>query len=52
VSLNDEELFQIGRNYVIGLIQKIVFDDYLPILFGKEYYEKVVGRQYPGYNSS
>lgn len=27
--LNDEEIYQIARNYVIGLIQKITFYDFM-----------------------
>lgn len=35
----DEDVFQIARNYVIGLIQKITYDDYLPILLGPIAYQ-------------
>jgi len=35
----DEDVFQIARNYVIGLIQKITYDDYLPILLGPTAYQ-------------
>lgn len=41
--LSDEEVFQIARNYVIGLIQHITFDEYLPILLGKYNYDKLIG---------
>lgn len=34
-SMDDEELFQAARNYVVGLLQKITFEDFLPILIGK-----------------
>jgi len=42
-SLNDEEVFQIARNYVIGLVQHITFDEYLPILLGKSQYGALIG---------
>ena len=50
-SLSDEEIFNIARNYVIKLIQKISFYDYLPNLFGKENYKHYIG-DYKGYNAS
>jgi hypothetical protein len=34
-TLSDEDIFNIARNYVIGLIQKISMDDYLPCLLGR-----------------
>ena len=33
-TLSDEEIYTIAKNYVIGLIQKISYYDYLPHLFG------------------
>ena len=33
-SLNDEEIYQAARHYVIGLLQKITMDDFLPLLLG------------------
>ena len=50
-TLTDEEVFNTARNYVIGLIQKISMYDYLPNLFGKSHFDKLVG-PYKGYNSS
>ena len=46
--LNDEELYQAARHFVIGLLQKIVFDEFLPILLGKKGFEKHIG-PYTGY---
>ena len=44
-------MFQLARNYVIGLLQKITFYDFLPILLGDlKYYEEI--GTYKGYNSS
>lgn len=37
-TMSDQEVFNTARNYVIGLIQKISMDDYLPSLFGKEHF--------------
>lgn len=39
-----------ARNYVIGLIQHIVFDEYLPYLVGKQNFDKFIG-DYEGYDS-
>lgn len=33
--MNDQQTYQAARNYVIGLIQKITFEDFLPIVLGK-----------------
>jgi peroxidase len=44
----DEDLFQIARNYVVGLIQKIVFDDFLPILLGDNF--KTLIDEYASFN--
>lgn len=48
--LNDETVFQIARNYVIGLLQKITLKDFVPILLGDSY-NKIVG-PYRGYNKN
>lgn len=48
-SLSDEEVFNTARNFVIGLIQKISFSEYLPNLFGKIIFRSVIG-DYRGYN--
>ena len=47
--LNDEELYQLSRNWVIGLLQKISFEDFLPILLGSKH-EEIIG-SYKTYNS-
>jgi hypothetical protein len=50
-TLSDEEVFNTARNYVIGLIQKISMDDYLPHLFGQQHFDQHIG-SYKGYNDS
>lgn len=50
-TMSDQEVFNTARNYVIGLIQKISMDDYLPSLFGSEHFEKYIGG-YKAYNES
>ena len=40
---NDEDLFTAARNHVIGLIQKITYEDWLPKLIGKSAYYRQVG---------
>jgi peroxidase len=50
-SLSDEEIYNMARNYVIGLIQKISMYEYLPNLFGPMIFNIMVG-EYKGYNSS
>jgi peroxidase len=42
--LKDQEVYTIARNYVIGLIQHIAYDEYLPILLGKRNFDKYIGR--------
>lgn len=44
---NDETVFQIAKNYVTGLYQKIVLKDFVPILLGDRY-NQIVG-SYRGY---
>lgn len=34
-SMTDGQIYEAARNYVIGLIQKITYDDFLPILLGR-----------------
>jgi hypothetical protein len=46
-SLNDEAVFQIGRNWVIGLL--IVIKDFAKIILG-ESYNSIIGK-YNGYKS-
>jgi peroxidase len=38
-NISDDVAFTIARNFVIGLIQKITYDDFLPILLGPEAYK-------------
>lgn len=38
-TMTDEEIYNTARNYVIGLVQKISMYDYLPNLFGQEYFD-------------
>ena len=40
----DEEVFQIVRKYIIGILQKIIYEDFLPILMGKEEYLRKIGK--------
>lgn len=47
---NDETVFQIARNYVIGLLQKIYIKDFVPILLGDRY-DEIVGK-YAGYKAN
>lgn len=46
-SLNDEQVYQAARHYVIGLLQKVTMEDFLPLLLGQEY-NNIIG-QYTGY---
>ncbi len=48
--MNSEELFQAARHFVIGLFQKIVMKEFLPILLG-DYYHTIIG-PYTSYKSS
>ncbi|KAJ3113618.1 hypothetical protein HDU96_003149 [Phlyctochytrium bullatum] len=45
-NLSDEEVFQKARRWVIALIQKVTFEQYLPSLLGAPL------PPYPGYNAS
>ncbi len=49
--MSDQDIYQIAKNYVTGLIQKIVFEDYLPILLGNNFYNQKIGK-YSGYNQN
>ena len=46
---NDERVFQEARRIVGALIQKITYVDYLPLLFGQDVFEIVLG-EYDGYD--
>ena len=48
-SLSDEEIYQAARNYVVALLQKITYKDFLPLLLGSELYRKYIG-DYEGYD--
>lgn len=50
LGLNDEEIYTIAKNYVTALIQKITYDEYLPILLGPQGYRDFIGN-YSGYNN-
>lgn len=45
--MNDEAIFRSARQWVVGLFQKIVLEEFVPILMG-DHYEKIVGK-YDGY---
>lgn len=49
-NFNDETVFRIARNYVIGLLQKITLKDFAPILLGDSY-RKIIG-DYRGYRNN
>ena len=36
--MEDEQIFQGARNYVISLLQKITYEDFLPIMIGPKAY--------------
>ena len=48
-NLSDEEIYQAARNYVVGLLQKITYKDFLPLLLGSQMYDKYIG-EYQGYD--
>ena len=41
--LSDEEIYQAAKNYVTGLIQKITYEEFLPILLGRKAYNQYIG---------
>ena len=43
-SWDDERLYQETRRIVGAIIQKITYEDYLPLIFGPEVYEIVIGK--------
>ena len=48
-NLQDEEIYQAARNYVVALLQKITYKDFLPLLLGPELYRKYIG-EYQAYD--
>ena len=38
-TLSDEQVYQMARNYVIGILQKITYDEYLVKLLGRTQYD-------------
>lgn len=50
-SLKDEEIYHIARNFLIGLLQKITYEDWLPNLLGSEAWNYYIG-SYTGYDQS
>ena len=40
-----------ARNYVVGLVQKITYQEFLPILMGRQGYNRIIG-SYQGYNEN
>ncbi len=46
-----DDVFQVSRQIVIAELQKITYEDYLPIIFGPMYYPLLVGN-YTGYNDN
>ena len=45
---DDERIFQETRKIVIAQVQQITFTEFLPVLFGKEFFDKLIG-PYIGY---
>ena len=45
---DDERVFQETRKIVIAQVQQITFNEFLPALFGKEFFDKLIG-PYLGY---
>ena len=41
--MSDEEVYQSARVYVGALLQKITYDDFLPLLLGRKAYKKYIG---------
>lgn len=49
--MNDEQVYQMARNRIIGLLQKITFKEFLPLLLGPDAYEHYIGA-YKGYDNT
>lgn len=49
--MSDEQIYTMARNRVIGIIQKIAFKDWLPVLLGEKAFNKFVG-EYQGYDAN
>ncbi len=41
--LSDETIFQAARHYIIGLLEKITYDDFLPKLMGSQSFNRYIG---------
>ena len=42
--LTEDEIYHAAKNYVTALIQKITYDDFLPILLGPQAYQEYIGK--------
>ena len=49
-TLTDEELYQTARKIIGGLMQKIVFEDYLPEVLGRETVEELILGDFEGFD--
>ena len=49
-TLTDEELYQTARKIIGGLMQKIVFEDYLPEVLGRETVEELILGDFKGFD--
>lgn len=41
--MSDEEVYQSARVYVGAVLQKITYDDFLPLLLGPKAYKQYIG---------
>ena len=51
-TLTDEELYQTARKIIGGVMQKIVFEDYLPEVLGRDTVERLILGDYKGFDAS